>query len=70
LRQGIDFVGWKTWWNRRVPRRRTLSNVQARLDAFEHLAVHPLRSGKARRIDLQGEDKAKSVERLRAMLAS
>lgn len=27
--QGIDFVGWKTWWNRRLPRRRTLGSVRA-----------------------------------------
>ena len=29
--RGIDFVGWKTWWNRRLPRRRTLGSLEARL---------------------------------------
>jgi hypothetical protein len=70
VRQGIDFVGWQTWWTHRVPRRRTLSNVRTRLAAFEHSAVQPLRSGNARRIDLQCQDKARSVEWLRAVLAS
>lgn len=36
---GIDFVGWKTWWNRRLPRRRTLGNLKARLDEFERSVV-------------------------------
>jgi len=29
--RGIEFVGWKTWWNRRLPRRRTLGSLEARL---------------------------------------
>ena len=28
--RGIDFVGWKTWWNCRLPRRRTLRNLTRR----------------------------------------
>jgi RNA-directed DNA polymerase len=68
--RGIDFVGWKTWWNRRVPRRRTLGNVRARLENFERAAVRPVRSGRAQRIDLRRQDTAGSVERLRSTLAS
>ncbi|MCU0936048.1 MAG: hypothetical protein MUF66_08235 [Gammaproteobacteria bacterium] len=70
VRGGIDFVGWKTWWDRRLPRRRTLGNLQTRLDAFERRAVRPAFSGQARRIALPGQGAACSVERLRAVLAS
>jgi hypothetical protein len=41
VRKGIDFIGWKTWWNRRLPRRRTLGNLRARLAGFERAAVRP-----------------------------
>lgn len=68
--QGIDFVGWKTYWNRRLPRRRTLGNLRARLEVFEHVAVQPVQNRMAQRIDLQRQDKAGSVERLRSVLAS
>jgi hypothetical protein len=68
--QGIDFVGWKTWWNRRVPRRRTLSNVRARLDTFERIAVRPVRGGSARRIDLRCQEAARNVARLRSVMVS
>lgn len=44
LRRGFDFVGWKTWWNRRLPRRRTLGNMQSRLERFERVGgLKPLR---------------------------
>jgi Mismatch repair ATPase (MutS family) len=68
--KGIDFVGWKTGWNRRLPRRRTLGNMRARLEAFERVAVQTVQSGMAQRVDLRRQDKARSVERLRAVLAS
>ncbi len=68
--KGIDFVGWKTWWNRRLPRRRTLGNVRTRLETFERVAVQPMRGGMARRIDLRRQDKAGSVEQLQSALAS
>ncbi len=68
--KGIDFVGWKTWWNRRVPRRRTLGNVRTRLETFERVAVRPMRGGMARRIDLRRQDPAESVEQLQSALAS
>jgi hypothetical protein len=70
VRQGIDFVGWKTWWNRRVPRRRTLSNLRVRLDTFARVGVQPVRKGKIRRISLQRQDAVGSVERLHSVLAS
>jgi RNA-directed DNA polymerase len=68
--KGIDFVGWKTWWNRRVPRRRTLSTIRAKLTTFERGAVHPVSQGRAQRIDLRRQDTAGSVARLQSTLAS
>jgi retron-type reverse transcriptase len=79
--RGIDFVGWKTWWNRRLPRRRTLGNLRARLDRFERAAVRPLWGGLARYIDLRSGcgatlrarasgDEAPSVAHLHATVAS
>ena len=70
VRKGIDFMGWKTCWNRRVPRRRTLSSVRTRLDSFERAAVRPAYTGLAECIDLRRQDTAGSVERLRSSLAS
>lgn len=26
---GVEFVGWKTWWNRRLSRRRTLGTSRS-----------------------------------------
>lgn len=49
VRRGIDFVGWKTWWNRRLPRRRTLGDMRARLQTFERAAVRSVWDGAARR---------------------
>jgi len=68
--QGIDFVGFKTWWNRRLPRRRTLNNVRVRLETFERVAARPRVGGTAQHIDLRRQDQAGSVERLRSVLAS
>jgi hypothetical protein len=68
--RGIDFVGWRTWWNRRLPRRRTLGNLRTRLETFERTAVRPMWGGRARRIDLRRQDAAGSVARLQAVLAS
>jgi hypothetical protein len=67
---GIDFVGWKTWWNRRVPRRRTLGSFRGCLRQFEHAAVRPARGALADRIDLRRQDAAGRVDRLRAAVAS
>lgn len=68
--KGIDFVGWKTWWNRRLPRRRTLGSLRARVEGFERSAVRTVWDGLARHIDLTRQHKANSVERLRSVLAS
>jgi hypothetical protein len=70
VRPGIDFVGWKTWWSYRVPRRRLLSNVRTQLDTFERVAVEPTHGGKARRLELRRQDAARRVEGLQAVLAS
>lgn len=70
VKKGIDFVGWKTWWNRRAPRRRTVVSLHTRLADFEQKAVRSTRHGIARCIDLQRSDQAYSVDRLRATLAS
>ena len=35
VKRGLDFVGWRTWWNYRLPRRRTLSNLATKLESFE-----------------------------------
>jgi RNA-directed DNA polymerase len=70
VRHGIDFVGWTTWWNRRLPRRRTLRNLRTRLETFERTTVRPMWGGTARRIDLQRQDADGSTERFQATLAS
>jgi hypothetical protein len=70
VRQGIDFVGWRTWWNRRLPRRRTLGNLRTRLETFERTAVRPMWDGTAQRIDLRRQDTTGSVARLHAVLTS
>ncbi len=64
--RGVEFVGWQTWWNRRLPRRRTLGNLDARLKAFERQAMRPACGGRAQRIDLRHADAA----RLRSVVAS
>jgi hypothetical protein len=82
VRHGIDVVGWKTWWNRRLPRRQAVGNLLQRVDRFERRALRPACGGLALRIGLvarksgrvrpgrcQGQDLT-GVERLRATLAS
>lgn len=49
---GVDFVGWKTCWNRRLPRRRALGNLLQRVERFKRQAVRPVYGGLALRIDL------------------
>jgi RNA-directed DNA polymerase len=39
LREGVEYIGWKTWWNRRVPHRRTLGRLRTRLASFERVAA-------------------------------
>ena len=64
--RGVELVGWKTSWSRRLPRRRTLGNLRARLGAFERQAVRPALGGQAHRIDLRRADLAG----LRSVVAS
>jgi len=70
VRKGVEFVGWKTWWNRRLPRRRAFGQVRKRLDDFEHAALRPAAGGKAVRIDLRRQDRSAGVERLQTTLTS
>ena len=69
VRKGVEFIGWKTWWNRRLPRRRTFGQVRKRLDDFERAALRPV-AADAVRIDLRRQDRTAGVERLQATLAS
>lgn len=81
ISRGIDFVGWKTWWNHRLPRQRTLGNLRRRLEKFERVAVRPRWAGLARQIELPRHDRgtvfrastpgrAPSLSGLHASLAS
>ncbi len=76
---GIDFVGWRTWWSHRLPRRRTLAALGARLAGFERAAVRRSGNGETLRVDLgapapaasaRPADQATAAERLAAALAS
>lgn len=52
LAGGVEFVGWKTWWNRRVPRRQTVGNLVRALNRFEDDWTEPAFGGDAVRINL------------------
>ena len=67
--EGIDFVGWRTWWNRRLPRRRTLRSAELRVQEFERTAVRPAGDG-IKSIGLREGPEERAVRRLRAVLAS
>lgn len=68
LGEGIDFVGWCTWGNHRLPRRRTVGNLDMRLDAFARVAVRRVRDGNAQRIAL-GTARSEVLRRSAAGLA-
>jgi RNA-directed DNA polymerase len=70
VKRGIDFVGWKTWWTHRLPRRRTLANLASKVERFERRAVRPALGGLAQRVDLRGLNKSDSGRRFHFMLAS
>jgi RNA-directed DNA polymerase len=70
VKRGIDFVGWKTWWNYRLPRRRTLDTVARKLDDFEKRAVRPALGGRAQRVDLRRLDESSNGKKFYSMLAS
>lgn len=69
-RRGIDFVGWRTWWNHRLPRRRTLANLENKLDGFERTAFQKTLGGMAQRVDLRRREADGTTGRLCSMLAS
>lgn len=69
--RGVDFVGWKTWWSHRVPRRRTLANLDMRLRVFQRAATEPWgRRPAVVRVALAGERAEARVANLQATLAS
>jgi hypothetical protein len=70
VQRGVDFVGWKTWWDHRLPRRRTLGNLATRLDSFERGTVRRAAGGAAQRINLRCRDGHSHGDRLRSMLSS
>jgi hypothetical protein len=47
---GIDFVGWKTYWDHRVPRRRTLGGLVNRVRRFARTALRPALGGRSRAV--------------------
>lgn len=51
-RNGVTFVGWKSWWSHRVPRRRTLGRLTNRLEQAERRMLRPAFSGLASRVAL------------------
>jgi hypothetical protein len=67
--RGIDFVGWKTWQDHRLPRRRTLDALGRRLDAFQRTLVRPMGRGIGR-VDLRAAEDSGALEGLRSTVAS
>jgi len=65
---GVDFVGWKTFWNYRLPRRQTLRSGARRLQQFERQHVMGMWNGAAQRIDI--ERSRSGVNELVASMAS
>jgi hypothetical protein len=68
--RGVEFVGWKTWCNRRLPRRRTVGNLETKLDAFERRLVRAGPLPGQRSVRLDGARRAAEIERARATLAA
>jgi hypothetical protein len=68
--RGVVFVGWRTWWDHRVPRRRTIGNVTTRLDHFarRHVRLGPVKGTTA--IALAGTRAEGALVGLRRSLAS
>ena len=67
---GVDFVGWQTWWSHRLPRRRTLAALEARLRQFERIAVRPIEGGRVLRIDLETPAPPQAIQRRAASPAT
>ncbi|MFT5042960.1 MAG: RNA-directed DNA polymerase, partial [Hyphomicrobiaceae bacterium] len=84
LREGVEYIGWKTWWNRRVPHRRTVGRLRTCLASFERRALTPAFGDLAYRADTRSRgwrvgnasvgrsegERMTDVERLRATVAS
>jgi hypothetical protein len=84
LRDGVEYIGWKTWWNRRLPHRRTVGRLRTRLASFERRALKTAFGDLAYRVDTgsrrwrvasasvgrSGGERMTDVERLRATVAS
>jgi retron-type reverse transcriptase len=66
--RGVDFVGWRSFWNHRRPRGRTLANCEARLSRFVRRELQPVWCGAAQRLDVDRRPAA--LPQLRATLAS
>ena len=58
--RGVRFVGWKSWWNRRLPRPRTLGRLASRLDEAAPRMLRPAFSGLGVRVALP-RDRASGV---------
>ncbi len=71
-RRGIEFVGWKTFYSYRLPRKRTLASCDRRLERFEQREVRNLWRGAARCIAISRRDGGgkSALEALHATLAS
>jgi hypothetical protein len=70
VRDGVRFVGWRTWWSHRLPRRQTLRNLEQRLDRYERLAVRPAWGGVAQCVEIDRRDVRGATAHLRSVLAS
>ena len=72
VEKGVTFVGWKTWWSHRVPRRRTIGKLKRRIARFERREVRRFEQGKLSQIGLarRGRHERDSVGELRASLAA
>jgi len=68
--RGVVFVGWKTWWDHRVPRRQTLANLAQRVRRFEHDAVTDVAAVGGQRVVLGHLRARRQVHDLHAALAS
>jgi hypothetical protein len=71
--RGVVFVGWRTWWDHRVRRRRTIGNVTTRLDHFarRHIRPGPVRGTTAITLPARGRRRrASACGGLRRSLAS
>ena len=65
-------MGWKTWWNYRVPRRQTVRRLQEAVATFARRRVRRAFAGRAQRIELTNRYgiEANSVVLFRQSLAS